>query len=102
MRRASRGDPLPWFAIADRVCIDATDLGIGWADDAQDKFGPTASGRDFHRRSKGLACRSRRDGDRRSCVSDDPQIRADLRKCRKVTTAASNIAYRGEAPPTYA
>jgi len=29
----------PWFKICDRVCIDSTGLGIGWADDAQDKFG---------------------------------------------------------------
>ena len=29
----------PWFAICDRICIDATGLGIGWTDDAVARFG---------------------------------------------------------------
>ena len=29
----------PWFARCQRVCIDATGLGIGWTDDAQARFG---------------------------------------------------------------
>lgn len=38
MRKSAQEDILyPWFAIADRICIDATGLGIGWSDDAQEQ-----------------------------------------------------------------
>ncbi len=39
--RKSEQEAILWPLLekVDRVCIDATGLGIGWADDAQDKFG---------------------------------------------------------------
>src|SRR3546814_11063796 len=32
----------PWMERCSRTCMDATGLGIGWADDAQRKFGQYA------------------------------------------------------------
>lgn len=92
----------PWFAIADRVCIDATGLGIGWTDDAQDKFGTyRVEGVTFSNQVKeSLAyplkgCME----DRKLRIPDDPVIRADLRKVQKVTTAAGNIRFVAESTP---
>lgn len=92
----------PWFALCERICIDATGLGIGWADDAQDKFGK--------RRVEGVTFTSQVKEalayplkgvmeDRKLRIPDDPVIRADLRKVQKVTTGAGNIRFVAESTP---
>jgi phage FluMu gp28-like protein len=92
----------PWFEISDRICIDATGLGIGWADDAQDKFGEhrveavTFSAQVKEALAYPLKGRME---DRALRIPDDPTIRADLRKVQKVTTAAGNIRFVAESAP---
>ncbi len=92
----------PWFAICDRTCIDSTGLGIGWADDAQDKFGErrveavTFTGQVKEALAYPLKGTME---DRKLRIPDDPVIRADLRKIQKVTTAAGNIRFVAESTP---
>ncbi len=92
----------PWFDICDRICIDATGLGIGWADDAQDKFGGhrveavTFTGQVKEALAYPLKGRME---DRAVRIPDDPVIHADLRKVKKVTTAAGNIRFEAESTP---
>lgn len=92
----------PWFALADRTCIDATGLGIGWADDAQDKFGEhrveavTFTGQVKEALAYPLKGAME---DRALRIPDDQTIRADLRKVQKVTTAAGNIRFVAESTP---
>lgn len=92
----------PWFAICDRTCIDSTGLGIGWADDAQDKFGErrveavTFTGQVKEALAYPLKGAME---DRKLRIPDDPVIRADLRKIQKVTTAAGNIRFVAESTP---
>jgi phage FluMu gp28-like protein len=92
----------PWFAICDRICIDATGLGIGWADDAQDKFGTyrveavNFSGQVKEALAYPLKGRME---DRKLRIPDDKVIRADLRKVQKVTTAAGNVRFVAESTP---
>jgi phage FluMu gp28-like protein len=86
----------PWFEICDRICIDATGLGIGWADDAQDKFGEhrveavTFTGPVKEALAYPLKGAME---DRQVRIPEDPKIRADLRKIQKTTTAAGNIRF---------
>ncbi|MFN9279403.1 MAG: terminase large subunit domain-containing protein [Betaproteobacteria bacterium] len=90
----------PWFAICDRVCIDATGLGIGWTDDAQDTFGAhRVEGVTFTAPVKEALAYPVRGAmeDRKLRIPDDPRIRADLRKVKKVTTPAGNIRFVAEA-----
>lgn len=103
MRKSAQEDILyPWFAIADRTCIDATGLGIGWADDAQDKFGEhrveavTFTGQVKEALAYPLKGAME---DRALRIPDDQTIRADLRKVHKVTTAAGNIRFVAESTP---
>lgn len=103
MRKSAQEDILyPWFAICDRICIDATGLGIGWADDAQDKFGEqrveavTFTGQVKEALAYPLKGKME---DRALRIPDDPVIRADLRKVQKVTTAAGNIRFVAESTP---
>lgn len=92
----------PWFEICDRTCIDETGLGIGWVDDAQDKFGEqriegvTFTGQVKEALAYPLKGKME---DRALRIPDDPQIRADLRKVQKVTTAAGNIRFMAESTP---
>lgn len=90
----------PWFAICDRVCIDCTGLGIGWTDDAQDKFGEyRIEGVSFTgpvKEALAYPVRSAME-DRKLRIPEDPKTRADLRKVQKVTTAAGNIRFVAEA-----
>lgn len=89
----------PWFAICDRTCIDATGLGIGWADDAQDQFGEyRIEAVTFTPRVKEELAYPVRSAfeDRRLRVPYDPKIRADLRAVTKQTTAAGNIRFTAE------
>lgn len=86
----------PWFAICDRICIDATGLGIGWSDDAQDQFGEhRVEAVTFTGQVKEALAYPLRGAmeDRKVRIPDDPKIRADLRKVQKTTTAAGNIRF---------
>jgi len=92
----------PWFELCDRVCIDATGLGIGWADDAQDKFGERRiEGVTFTGQVKEAMAYPLRGAmeDRKVRIPEDPKIRSDLRKVQKVTTAAGNIRFVAESTP---
>lgn len=103
MRKSAQEAVLyPWFERAERICIDATGLGIGWADDAQDKFGThrveavTFTGPVKEALAYPLKGAME---DRAVRVPDDPTIRADLRKVQKVTTSAGNIRFVAESTP---
>ncbi|GAO70993.1 MULTISPECIES: terminase large subunit domain-containing protein [Comamonas] len=92
----------PWFAICDRVCIDSTGLGIGWTDDAQDKFGEhRIEGVSFTGQVKEALAYPLKGAmeDRKIRIPEDPKIRADLRKVQKVTTSAGNIRFVAESTP---
>lgn len=103
MRKSAQEDILyPWFALCVRTCIDATGLGIGWADDAQDKFGEHAvEAVTFTGPMKEALAYPVRGAmeDRTLRMPDDPIIRADLRKVQKVVTAAGNIRFVAESTP---
>lgn len=89
----------PWLARCSRNCIDQTGLGIGWVDDAQDKFGQyKVEGVNFTQRVKeelAYPVRSTME-DRGLRIPYDPVIRADLRQVTKQTTAAGNIRFTAE------
>ena len=103
MRKSEQEDILwPWIEKAQRVCIDATGLGIGWVDDAQDKFGESrVEGVTFTPKVKeALAYPVRgRMEDRRLRIPYDPVIRADLRMVTKQVTAAGNVRFTAERTP---
>lgn len=92
----------PWFRRCARTCIDATGLGIGWADDAQTVFGTYAvEGVTFTARVKeqlAYPVRGKME-DRRLRIPHDPKIRADLRAVTKQTSAAGNIRFTAERTP---
>lgn len=86
----------PWFKICDRICIDATGLGIGWSDDAQDEFGERrVEAVNFSGQVKEALAYPLKGAmeDRMVRIPDDPKIRADLRKVQKTTTVAGNIRF---------
>lgn len=89
----------PWIKKCERVCIDATGLGIGWTDDAQDKFGAhRVEGVTFTPRIKealAYPIRSRME-DRRVRIPYDPAIRADLRQVIKQVTSTGNVRFAAE------
>ena len=92
----------PWFEICDRICIDSTGLGIGWTDDAQDKFGEQrVEGVNFSGQVKEALAYPLKGAmeDRKVRIPEDAKIRADLRKVQKVTTAAGNIRFVAESTP---
>lgn len=92
----------PWFERCDRVCIDATGLGIGWTDDAQDRFGERRiEGVTFTNQVKEALAYPVRGAmeDRKVRIPEDPKIRADLRKVQKTTTPAGNIRFIAESTP---
>ena len=92
----------PWFEICDRICIDSTGLGIGWADDAQDQFGEQrVEAVNFTAQVKEALAYPLKGAmeDRQVRIPEDPKIRADLRKVQKVTTAAGNIRFVAESRP---
>lgn len=101
MRKSAQEKILwPWFEICDRICIDATGLGIGWVDDAQDKFGEArVEGVNFTGPVKEALAYPLKGAmeDRMVRIPDDPAIRADLRKVQKTTTAAGNIRFVAES-----
>lgn len=90
----------PWFERCHRICIDATGLGIGWADDAQDRFGEhrveavTFTGP--VKEALAYPVRSMME-DRAIRIPADATIRADLRLVQKTTTASGNIRFVAES-----
>lgn len=92
----------PWLERCVRVCIDATGLGIGWADDAQDRFGEAmVEAVTFTPRVKealAYPVRSHME-DRRIRIPYDKDIRADLRMVTKQVTAAGNVRFTAESTP---
>ncbi|MGA0610555.1 terminase large subunit domain-containing protein [Caldimonas sp. KR1-144] len=92
----------PWLERCQRACIDATGLGIGWADDAQDRFGESrVEAVTFTGPVKEALAYPVRGAfeDRKLRIPEDPTIRADLRKVQKITTAAGNIRFVAESTP---
>lgn len=92
----------PWFDRCERVSIDATGLGIGWVDDAQDKYGEhRVEGVTFTPATKqalAYPVRSKME-DRRVRIPHDRHIRADLRLVQKQTTAAGTVRFTAERTP---
>lgn len=89
----------PWFQRCERVCIDATGLGIGWADDAQDHLGEhRVEAVTFSAKTKEALAYPIRGAmeDRKLRIPHDPKIRADLRMVTKQTTTAGNIRFTAE------
>lgn len=92
----------PWIARCRRTCIDATGLGIGWADDAQRKFGEhRVEAVTFTPKVKeALAYPVRgKMQDRTVRIPYDAHVRADLRSVTKQTTTAGNIRFTAERTP---
>lgn len=92
----------PWIEKVDRVCIDATGLGIGWVDDAQRKFGGArVEGVTFTPRVKESLAYPVRGmmEDRKLRIPYDAELRADLRSVTKQTTTAGNVRFTAERTP---
>jgi len=89
----------PWMARCDRTCIDATGLGIGWADDAQDAFGVNrVEAVTFTPKVKeelAYPIRSAME-DKKLRIPYDPQTRAALRMVTKQVTASGNVRFTAE------
>lgn len=89
----------PWFERCERVCIDYTGLGIGWGDDAQDRFGHyKIECVTFTPKTKEALAYPIRGAmeDRKLRIPHDPKIRADLRQVTKQVTAAGNVRFTAE------
>lgn len=89
----------PWIERSRRTCIDATGLGIGWTDDAQDAYGKfKVEGVTFTAAIKEAMAYPVRGAmeDRKLRIPFDQAIRADLRSLTKQTTAAGNIRFTAE------
>ncbi len=90
----------PWFAKCERICIDATGLGIGWADDAQDMFGTyrvePVTFTNQVKESLAYPVRNAME-DRKLRIPYDQKIRADLRLVKKTTTSAGNVRFVAES-----
>lgn len=103
MRKSAQEKILwPWFERCERVCIDATGLGIGWVDDAQDKFGEhRIEGVTFSAAVKeALAYPVRSAMEERTLrIPDDRAIRADLRLVTKQVTGAGTVRFTAERTP---
>jgi phage FluMu gp28-like protein len=102
MKKSAQEDVIyPWFERSARVCIDQTGLGIGWVDDAKDRFGSKVEGVNFTQQTKEALAYPVRGAfeDRRLRIPYDREIRADLRSVTKQTTAAGNIRFTAERTP---
>ena len=89
----------PVMAQVERTCIDATGLGIGWADDAKAKFGEFAiEGVNFTSKTKEMLAYPVRGRfqDKKIRIPYSPEIRADLRAVTKITTTGGNIRFTAE------
>ncbi len=92
----------PWMQRCARTAMDATGLGIGWADDAQRKFGTYAvepvTFTPRVKESLAYPVRAQME-DRRLRVPFDKHVRADLRSVTKQVTSAGNIRFTAERTP---
>ena len=89
----------PWIERSRRTCIDATGLGIGWTDDAQDAFGKLkVEGVNFSAAVKETLAYPVRGHmeDRKLRIPHDPTIRADLRAVTKQVSSAGNVRFTAE------
>lgn len=89
----------PWIERCARSAFDYTGLGIGWGDDAQDKFGSyKVECVTFTPRVKEQLAYPVRSimEDRRLRIPYDPKIRADLRQVAKQVTLAGNVRFTAE------
>ena len=92
----------PWLAQVERVCIDYTGLGIGWGDDAQERFGSyrvelvTFTGQT--KEALAYPVRGAME-DRKLRIPYDPHIRADLRSVTKQVTPSGNVRFTAERSP---
>ncbi|MEO1488853.1 MAG: terminase family protein [Pseudomonadota bacterium] len=92
----------PIFERCARVAIDYTGLGIGWGDDAKDRFGDyKIENVTFTSRTKEALAYPVRGAmeDRKLRIPYQPDIRSDLRSVTKQTTAAGNIRFTAERTP---
>jgi phage FluMu gp28-like protein len=103
LKNMSKGEQeqvlFPWFERCERVCIDYTGLGIGWGDDAQDRFGQyKIECVNFNPKTKEALAYPIRGAmeDRKLRIPHDPKIRADLRQVTKQVTAAGNVRFTAE------
>jgi phage FluMu gp28-like protein len=89
----------PLIPYMQRVCLDYTGLGIGWGDDAQDKFGKyrveCVTFTNSVKESMAYAFRGKFE-DKKIRIPFNPKVRADLRAIKKTTTAAGNIRFVAE------
>jgi phage FluMu gp28-like protein len=89
----------PIMAMCDRTCIDATGLGIGWADDAVKRFGPRAvepvTFTPKIKEALAYPVRGKME-DRKLRIPYRPEIRADLRAVKKETSITGNIRFTAE------
>ena len=89
----------PLLPFMQRVCLDYTGLGIGWGDDAQDKFGKykieCVTFTNAVKETMAYALRGAFE-DKKIRIPFNPKIRADLRAITKTTTAAGNIRFAAE------
>lgn len=103
MRKSDQEKVLwPLIERAERTCIDGTGLGIGWVDDAQDRFGERrVEGVTFTpavKEALAYPVRGRME-DRTLRIPYKPAIRADLRQVTKSVTAAGNVRFTAERTP---
>ena len=103
MRKSDQEKVLwPWFQRCERICIDATGLGIGWADDAQDAFGkyrvePVVF-TPHVKEALAYPIRGHME-DRKIRIPSDPKTRADLRLVTKQVTTSGNVRFTAERTP---
>jgi phage FluMu gp28-like protein len=88
----------PILDFIQRVCLDYTGLGIGWGDDAKDRFGSKVECVTFTNSVKELMAYALRwqFEDRKLRIPFNPKVRADLRAITKTTTTAGNIRFTAE------
>ncbi len=92
----------PWIERCQRTCLDYTGLGIGWGDDAVDRFGQykvecvTFSTKVKEQMAYPLRSRFE---DRQIRIPYERTIRSDLRSVTKQTTASGNIRFTAERTP---
>lgn len=92
----------PWLERCERACVDATGLGIGWADDAQDRFGEhKVEAVTFTQRTKEAMAYPVRAAfeDKNILLPYDPKTRADLRAVTKQVTTTGNVRFTAESTP---
>jgi phage FluMu gp28-like protein len=89
----------PFMPLLKRICFDYTGLGIGWGDDAQDRFGSyrveTVTFTNAVKETMAYQVRGAFE-DKKLRIPFAPEIRADLRAITKTTTAAGNIRFAAE------